>query len=111
MPSRDASSAPATISAEPRSPPRASTAMRTRPWPPPAPRTADGAGCARPSGPVLFTLFPPASLAGDAPGTREVSEPRLGYGAELVSGSTSRPLYVRQFGHMWCGRFGLWQVG
>jgi hypothetical protein len=33
------------------------------------------------------------------------------YGAWIRSGSMSRPLYVLQFGHTRCGRFGCRQVG
>jgi hypothetical protein len=28
------------------------------------------------------------------------------YGADVGSGSMSRPRYVRQFGQTWCGRLG-----
>src|SRR5215204_6904955 len=33
------------------------------------------------------------------------------YGTGARSGSTSRPQYVLQVGHIWCGRLGRWQTG
>ena len=39
------------------------------------------------------------------------SPPLRRYGAGAVSGSTSRPSYVLQFGQTWCGRFGRRQTG